>query len=641
MNSCVAEGLREYNRGFQSNRKEKFSTEQQEQERRQNVEAHRERREDMTKEALQDMRGRYTAVEREIRVTTSEKVLQAIEEQNTAARREARYAMTEVEHHDIQQQGTAARGVVRDAMTEEELEQRKKAEIFWRKSRQYQKSLSYYEDFDPSFIPGRRHYFSRYTDGAQERERVCSGCNVWKFPHEKSEAAAVMDCVHAPRSTPIELRRLYRNPGFKQLIRASNNVSAFTSTGSLRFRPLNVDESITWGRSAFVCKGSYPTDVQRMRKYTSMIRIYKVRVASRMDMTDRFDKDILETIDQVMTTHNPYSQRFMIVRNLLSESAGPEYQATVEEFVRRDRTGCKIQTAPIRGTKREPRYSQPLTASEVVGIIIDGGAAEHRDIILHPWQGGFEQIFETSASYDPLHYPLLFPYGEPGWTFDVPYAGTSDDPNIGAISLRGYESYLLHDRTNSDVLILKAWRLTQQYCVNQSAKYEQSQLQYIENNQLLYRLETLQGLTDAFQNESIGSAEPEASNLDHKVIILPTFTGGPRYMYQRFLDAVAIVRETGAPNLFIAMTRGEQASDPPDIVARVFLQKLKALNKNLDEGVLGVVAVKVHVVEYQKRGLPHAHIFLIMRLEDKPVSAEDVDRLVSAELPDKKNIRAI
>ncbi|OWY95393.1 Helitron helicase [Phytophthora megakarya] len=119
-------------------------------------------------------------------------------------------------------------------------------------------------------------------------------------------------------------------------------------------------------------------------------------------------------------------------------------------------------------------------------------------------------------------------------------------------------------------------------------------------------------------------------------------------MYQRFLDAMAIVRETGAPSLFITMTcnpnwpeikenlrRGQKASDRPDIVARVFMQKLKELNKDLDEGVLGIQAARVHVVEYQKRGLPHAHILLILRPEDKPVSAEDVDNLVWAELPDK------
>ncbi|OWZ04458.1 Helitron helicase [Phytophthora megakarya] len=98
------------------------------------------------------------------------------------------------------------------------------------------------------------------------------------------------------------------------------------------------------------------------------------------------------------------------------------------------------------------------------------------------YRGGLEGIFVTRASYDPLQYPLLFPYGEPGWTLDLPYAVTSENPNSGSISLREYESYLLHDRTDSDSLILKADRLTQQYCVDQWAKCEQSRLRYIEKN---------------------------------------------------------------------------------------------------------------------------------------------------------------
>ncbi|OWZ15001.1 Helitron helicase [Phytophthora megakarya] len=82
-------------------------------------------------------------------------------------------------------------------------------------------------------------------------------------------------------------------------------------------------------------------------------------------------------------------------------------------------------------------------------------------------------------------------------------------------------------------------------------------------------------------------------------------------MYQRFLDATAIFGETGAPSLFITMPcnpklpeikeklrRGQKSSDRPDIDARVFMEKLKELNKDFDEGVLGIQAARVHVVEY-------------------------------------------
>ena len=39
------------------------------------------------------------------------------------------------------------------------------------------------------------------------------------------------------------------------------------------------------------------------------------------------------------------------------------------------------------------------------------------------------------------------------------------------------------------------------------------------------------------------------------------------------------------------------------------------------------------MTDFQKRGLPHAHILLIFDRESKPRSEKDIDRLVSAELP--------
>ena len=40
------------------------------------------------------------------------------------------------------------------------------------------------------------------------------------------------------------------------------------------------------------------------------------------------------------------------------------------------------------------------------------------------------------------------------------------------------------------------------------------------------------------------------------------------------------------------------------------------------------------VIEFQKRGLPHAHIVLILDENSKIRTAEDVDNIVSAEIPD-------
>jgi hypothetical protein len=70
---------------------------------------------------------------------------------------------------------------------------------------------------------------------------------------------------------------------------------------------------------------------------------------------------------------------------------------------------------------------------------------------------------------------------------------------------------------------------------------------------------------------------------------------------------------------------------------RVFRAKLEELKKRLMENyILGKVCAHVHVIEFQKRGLSHAHFLLIMNRRYKLTCPEQYDRLISVEIPDKK-----
>uniref|UniRef100_A0A7I4YNI1 ATP-dependent DNA helicase n=1 Tax=Haemonchus contortus TaxID=6289 RepID=A0A7I4YNI1_HAECO len=118
-------------------------------------------------------------------------------------------------------------------------------------------------------------------------------------------------------------------------------------------------------------------------------------------------------------------------------------------------------------------------------------------------------------------------------------------------------------------------------------------------------------------------------------------------MQQAYQDAMAIVARYGRPTFFLTTTcnpqwkelgenlyYGQSPSDRPDSVARAFNAKLQELCTDLfKRNVLGEVEAYVYVVEFQKRGLPHCHMLLIMRENWRARTAEEVDKAVCAEIP--------
>ena len=70
------------------------------------------------------------------------------------------------------------------------------------------------------------------------------------------------------------------------------------------------------------------------------------------------------------------------------------------------------------------------------------------------------------------------------------------------------------------------------------------------------------------------------------------------------------------------------------MVARVFKMKKDQLIDDIMKGnVFGVVPAKLWVIKFQKRGLPHAHILIILRGADRLTTAAQVDETICAELP--------
>ncbi|XP_076926976.1 uncharacterized protein LOC143590357 [Bidens hawaiensis] len=174
---------------------------------------------------------------------------------------------------------------------------------------------------------------------------------------------------------------------------------------------------------------------------------------------------------------------------------------------------------------------------------------------------------------------------------------------------------------------------------------EAQRLHFIRGKQHELRYDTYQSLRGM---QSVGNTD--VSSAGQRVILPSSFTGGARYIMQNYLDAMCLCRRFGYPDFFITITCNPnwpevkrflkdttlKSEDRPDILCRLFKVKLDALIKLVnDKSIFGKVQAFVYTIEFQKRGLPHAHICIFMHPSRKIHNPQDVDKFISAEIPNK------
>ncbi|CAK8574132.1 unnamed protein product [Lathyrus sativus] len=210
------------------------------------------------------------------------------------------------------------------------------------------------------------------------------------------------------------------------------------------------------------------------------------------------------------------------------------------------------------------------------------------------------------------------------------------------VTCREYYSYVLQIRHNDQFVLLKSGRLLQQYAVDNYVKIETGRLRWIRRNQNNIRSEVYQGLQDALHD-----GENNADNVGQRTILPSSFIGSKRDMTQRYQDGMAIVLNDGKPYIFLTMTCNpswieitselgihQTPQDRPDLLTRIFRSKFEQLKDDvINKGVLGRVRSYMYVKEFQKRGLPHVHMLLILDTDDKLREPEEYDSVVKAEIP--------
>ena len=475
-------------------------------------------------------------------------------------------------------------------------------------------------------------------------EHICEICNAKKFKTEKASLCCMngKTKLEPLQDTPELIKDLLTKSEplakhFRANTRAYNSAFSMTSFGADVVRQDGFSPTFTVQGQVYHRLGSLlpqpDSDYQFVQLYfvSDMTEQAKARQAH----LKATKLDVLLPLQQVLHANNPYVRDF---KRKLQQSTKP---------IR------LLITEALPPNMHKGRFNKPQ--SDEVAVILTDKPAAKRDIIVETRSNTLKRVSELHRSYDPLQYPLIHAYGQDGYSLGLPVTKIraskakdqedSDTPpqeqKPKTITCLSFYAYRLMVREGQFNCLQRYFDLFQQYLVDQFAKVESERLCWVRTHQKELRSESYSHLKDAL------SADKDASELGRRCILPSTHTGSPRYMHERAQDAMTYVREFGRPDLFITFTCNpkweeitenlfefQTAKDRPDIVARVFHEKLKKmLDLILKHKIFGSVRAFVYTVEWQKRGLPHAHsLFWLLH----KVTSDQIDNLISAEIPDEK-----
>ncbi|XP_021851591.2 uncharacterized protein [Spinacia oleracea] len=456
----------------------------------------------------------------------------------------------------------------------------------------------------------------------------CPKCSAKKFAYESLHFCWGDGEVELASSDyPPELVRLFTSQDedalhFRKYARLYNNLFAFSSLGGANYAKTHK------GIYVFKLHGQiyhYIPDLLPDNDNPKYLQLYfydaQHEAENRLCCFPELREDIINILMNI-TQKNPYARFFR----------------SLKEIEINDNTQIVVN----KHTIPDPSVYNAPTSDEVAVILPDATSSSESSsphILVSGKSNESHRIMHYYGCYDPLQYPLLFPCGDCGWNQGLKRMSTGGQRQL-SVQQDPIMSCAVH--TAEDLLSHEA------LCATESRpkadkhiscrEYYSYKLQSRPNN-LLLRADLYQGILD-----TVESGENNAANVGRRVVLPPTFIGGPRDLKKRYLNVMALVQRYRKPDLFVTMTCnvnwpeikqefavGEEAQNRPDLVSRIFRAKLLALKKQImEKHVFGEVAAMIYVVEFQKRGLPHAHFLIILKPAFKIKSPADYDRFGSA-----------
>jgi len=163
------------------------------------------------------------------------------------------------------------------------------------------------------------------------------------------------------------------------------------------------------------------------------------------------------------------------------------------------------------------RFNKP-SADEIAADFssTEGEPPQNRHVVVHHRQGGPKLLSVMSPHCDPMVYPLLFPFGEPGWDPNLIHNGQRRQRQRERLTMLQFACYRLAIREGfSNIHASK--KLFQQFVVDMYPRVEGERLNYIRNHQSDLRFEHFKGLQDFVLNRA------QLNNLTAgKIVVLPS-----------------------------------------------------------------------------------------------------------------------
>ncbi|XP_071695238.1 uncharacterized protein [Rutidosis leptorrhynchoides] len=201
--------------------------------------------------------------------------------------------------------------------------------------------------------------------------------------------------------------------------------------------------------------------------------------------------------------------------------------------------------------------------------------------------------------------------------------------------MREFYCYRIQQRESEATTILRGGRLFQRYLVDAYTAVEEQWLKWLRHHQNELRIDLYNNVYDA-----VTRCDTSAASIGKCIILTLSHTGSLRYMVQNYQDAMALCREYDNPDLFITFTsnprwpeidtmlcyiEGQRSIDLPEIVARVFKQKLDGLTTDIMKNQIFGTCQAVSLI---------CNLIFWLHFNRVPF---DIDDLISAKIPSQIN----